>query len=156
MSLPEPWVDKLFQKLSVTYGQSFMRQYDGVDPVDVKANWAHELSAFQQSPDAIRHGLEHLPPDRAPTVLQFKELCRRAPDSAFPRLAALPPPPSEPVDPVVAAAVRDALQAKSGRDPKQWARDLRDKEAAGAKLTLFQRQCFREALNPNETGPEAA
>lgn len=146
MSLPEPWVDKLFQKLSVTYGQGFMRQYDGVDPADVKANWADELSAFQQSPEAIKYAIRHLPADRAPTVLQFKDLCRRAPDSSFPRLAALPPPTQEPVDPVVAAKTLEAIRSKSGLDPKQWARELRAKEQAGLKLTLFQRRCWREAL----------
>lgn len=141
MSLPEHWVSKIFEKLTVTYGQSFLRQYDGVDLEGVKANWGHELAGFQQMPDAIRYALEHLPPDRAPTVLQFRDLCRRSPPPVLPSLPAPNP------DPTVAAEVRRVFQGASGRaDMKGWARALQQQEATGANLSQFQRAAWREAL----------
>lgn len=143
MSLPEPWVEKIFRKLSATYGQAFMRQYVGVDLADVKANWAHELAVFQQSPDAIAYGLEHLPPDRAPTVLQFRDACRR-PNEHDTRTLKLPTPP---VNPELAAKVRQAFRRLSEPfNPKAWAFTLRDREANGEKLTAYQRLCWRDAV----------
>lgn len=142
MSLPDAWIERIFLKLSVTYGQAFLRQYDGVDLADVKANWAHELSGFQQMPGAIRYGLEFLPADRPPNVMQFRDLCRRSPP---------PPPPLQiagpPVDPAVAVEARKIFAAKPRRaNPRAWAETLRDREQQGAKLTQAQRSAWREAL----------
>ncbi len=146
MSLPALWVDKLFTKLSATYGQSFLRQYDGVDPADVKAEWGEVLSRFQQSPDAIRYGLENLPPDRAPNPLQFRDLCRRAPDAAFPALQALPAPPAGPADPNVIAQARKALKPITNTGNKDWAYALKRRHESGEKLTRFQITCYREVV----------
>jgi hypothetical protein len=142
MSLPERWIDRLFDKLAVTYGQSFLRQYDGVPMDKVKANWATELACYQQNPQALARGLSQLPPDRAPTVLQFRELCKGPTEQQ--RLLQAPKP--EPVNPVVAAKVKEAFKGKSGTDPKGWARDLKELESRGNGLTPFQRAAWREAL----------
>lgn len=77
--LPPEWIDRIFTKLSLTYGRAFMSQYEGLDPAAVKADWAMELSGFQRAPEALRYGLQNLPADRVPNVLQFRALCRRAP-----------------------------------------------------------------------------
>jgi hypothetical protein len=146
MSLPEHWVDKLFSKLSATYGQSFLRQYDGVDPADVKAEWGEVLSRFQQSPDAIRYGLDNLPPDRAPNPLQFRDLCRRAPDAAFSKPEALPAPESTPVAPEVIAATKAAFERKDTRGWRDWAVALKRRHESGERLTRFQIRAYRETL----------
>lgn len=153
MSLPANWVDKIFHKLSVTYGQGFMRQYDGVSPEDVKANWGQELACFQQTPTAIGRGLSLLPVDRAPTVLQFRELCR---GSAQSENLALPAPPREPVAPEIVAATKAAFKATLAQTSKEWAHRLkeRDLRSGGAGMTLFQRKAWREALR--EPIPEVA
>lgn len=80
MSLPEPWVDRLFTKLVLVYGNDFLRRWDGLEIADVKADWAHELSAYQQSPGAIRYALENLP-QKPPNVLEFRAICQRAPST---------------------------------------------------------------------------
>ena len=147
MSLPEPWVDKLFGRLSATYGQAFLRQYDGIDAVEVKAEWARVLSAFQQSPDALRYGCDNLPSDKAPNALQFRDLCRRAPDSAFPkRTPELPAPSSGPVAPEVIAATKAAFERKDARGWRDWAVALRRRHESGERLTRFQVSAYREAL----------
>lgn len=144
MSLPAPWVDKLFQKLAVTYGQGFLRQYDGVPIEEVKANWAHELSCFQQSPDAIRYGLEYLPASKAPTVLEFRDLCRRAPAAPVPQLEA------PEVDPEKVKAVTKALRGigrkERENDLRAWAYRLKERDERGPGISAYQRSCYREAL----------
>lgn len=90
MQLPDSWVDALFAKLSVRYGAAFMRQWPDADLSVVKADWAEVLGGFQNRPDAIRYGLDHLNPDKPPTALQFRALCNSGPrdDGAL----KLPPP----------------------------------------------------------------
>jgi hypothetical protein len=75
MSLPETWVDRIFTKLSLVYGHQFLSRWDGLAMADVKADWAHELRGFAQNPGAISYALEHLPPGKAPTVLEFRAIC---------------------------------------------------------------------------------
>jgi hypothetical protein len=144
MPLPESWVDKLFRKLAATYGQSFQRQYDGVPIDDVKANWAIELACFQQNPQAIARGLELLPTDRAPTVLQFRELCK---SQASNEMLRLPAPPSEPVSPEVVAATKAAFQRKDARGWRDWATALKRRNESGEKLTRFQIDCYRSVID---------
>ena len=79
MSLPLPWVDRIFEKLTLVYGQAFLARWRDLDLDAVKADWAHELDGFERHPKAIAHALQALPPEKPPTVLQFRELARRAP-----------------------------------------------------------------------------
>jgi hypothetical protein len=149
--LPDAWVDRIFARLAVRYGVAFTRQWDGIDPALVKADWAEQLSGLVA--DDLDHGLHHLPVDRPPTVGQFRECCRRTPSS--PPIA-LPSPPADPaVINRLLAKLRPALQHQGDRG---WAHRLKRRDEAGERLSLFQRQCYREALYgsgtaPNETGP---
>jgi hypothetical protein len=143
MSLPDNWVDQLFSKLTLTYGQAFMRQYDGLPLDEVKANWAHELGCFAQSKDAIRYGLERLPTDRPPNVLQFRVLCNR-PTEHDTKTLRLPAPPA---NPEIAARIRAAFKRPLQEiQPKDWAWKLRGRELGGEKLTAYQHQCWRDAI----------
>lgn len=152
MSLPESWVNRLFSKLSVTYGQGFLRQYDGIDLEAVKANWGYELACFQQNPNAIARGLEMLPADRAPSVLQFRDLCRSTAQSEH---LALPAPVSTPVSAEVVAATKAAFKRTTVVGNKDWAHELKARESRGPGLTKFQREAWRGALN-EATQAEAA
>lgn len=90
MSLPATWIDRIFTKLTLVYGREFTARWDSVGvPIEaVKADWAHELDGFDKWPEAIAHALQNLPPDRPPTVLQFRALCRAAPAKELPQLPA--------------------------------------------------------------------
>lgn len=92
MKLPASWVDRIFEKLTLVYGRSFIGQWDGVPITDVKADWAHELGGFHDKPDAIAHALKNLPADRPPNVLQFRAMCQKSPGPVF---KALPAPPQD-------------------------------------------------------------
>lgn len=146
MSLPAAWVDRIFAKLAVTYGQRFMGLYAGLDPEAVKGEWGDTLAVFQQSPDAITYALDHLPADNPPNALQFREICKRRPDRQPLRLAQPEP------DPEMKRQAIDALRHLAGcfrtaqADPRAWARRLQKREAAYEKLTPFQREAWRVAL----------
>ena len=151
--LPADWVEKLFRKLSATYGQSFLRQYDGVPIEDVKVNWGVELGCFEGNGPAIARGLELLPADRAPTVLQFRDLCKTNTPSEF---LALPAPTAPPVSPEVVAATKAAFKRTAATvGNRDWAHALKAREALGKGLTMFQRSAWRTALR-EDLAPEAA
>lgn len=142
--LPAAWVDALFAKLSLTYGRDFTARWAGLADADVKADWARELAHYADKPEAIKHALTLLPADRPPTVLQFRDLCRSAP---APAVHALPTPRMEP-SPGALRVLREAhgaLQA-GRRHPRAWAVMLRDREAAGERLSALQRRMWRGAL----------
>lgn len=140
----EAWIEAVFAKLMLAYGStkfsSFMR---GQDPAAVKAYWLHELRGLNEAD--LAYGLDHLPANDIPNVMQFRAACLRRPPEAFRML-------KEPeVDPAGRARVLAQLRALAdaltiNRDPKAWAWKLRARELAGEKLTQFQRQCWREAL----------
>lgn len=111
---------------------------------DVKANWAHELSGFQQHPDAIRYGLSYLPTDRPPSVLQFRDLCRRG--ITVNTVPALPAPAEPPPPEMIEQAKKTFAILKANAGGTGWATRLRDREQRGEGLTPFQRSAWREAL----------
>jgi hypothetical protein len=83
MSLPAAWVDRIFDKLTITYGRDFTGRYEGLDINAVKSDWGHELSIFFTHPSAIAHALSNLP-DRVPSVVEFKKIARTAPQPEVP------------------------------------------------------------------------
>ena len=83
MSLPIEWIEKIFKKLTVTYGRDFLGRYEGIPIADIKTDSSHELGGFQAHPEAIRHALQNLNPSKPPTVYEFRKcLCKRAKDGS--------------------------------------------------------------------------
>lgn len=144
MSLPASWVDRIFQKLTLTYGRDFAARWEGLDVSEVKADWAEALGGYEQHPEAIAFALTILDPAKPPTVLQFAELCRRAPVKA--PLALESPAPNPEVATMALNALKRAGVKQVG--DKSWAYRLRDREiqGKGKGLTSFQRHAWREAL----------
>ena len=144
--LPRPWVDKIFQSITLRYGVGFMNRYAGLDIEDVKGEWCRALSGFQDNPKAIAYALDHLG-DSSPNATQFRDLCRLAPS---PRFDALPAPElvDSPASRAAAAAIARTA-ADSPADGLAWAKKLRAREEAGEKLTAFQREKWRLAIGGN-------
>ena len=86
MALPLIWTDRIFEKLTLTYGHAFLARWRDLDIDAVKSDWSTELAWFEKHPKAIAHALQNLPSDKPPTVLQFRDLCRSAPAPEVPRL----------------------------------------------------------------------
>lgn len=133
MALPLPWVDRIFEKLALVYGQAFLARWRDLDLDAVKADWAHELAGFEQHPQAIAHALQSLPPEKPPTVLQFRDLARKAPLPELPRL------PHAPADAGRVAAELAKLAtvrttAAQAVDHRAWARRILDRKARGERV----------------------
>jgi hypothetical protein len=92
MSMPDVWLNRLFDRLVLRYGESFLRQYGDLNPAAVKADWADVLDGFKA--ESIRWALQYLPADRPPNAMQFRDLCRRSPSGdAVEKLPAPKPDP---------------------------------------------------------------
>lgn len=120
-------IDRVFNRLSATYGAEWDRQNGQAPQSDVKTVWEHELSGFMQSRAAmmsIAWALENLP-ERCPNVIQFRNLCRAAPAADVPKL---PEPKADPArlaaELAKLAPLREKLAAVPAKDCKQWARDI--------------------------------
>mgnify|MGYP000151930890 CR=1 FL=1 len=70
-------VEAIFTKCSLRYGRDFTGRWEGLDLADVKADWAHELEGVKA--ETVRHGLKNLP-DKPPTVKDFINACKGAPE----------------------------------------------------------------------------
>lgn len=148
MSLSTKAVDRLFSRLTATYGRDFMARFSGVPEPDLKAVWAHELAGFEDHLGSLAWALENLP-ERAPNVIEFRNLARRAPSPDLPRL---PEPAADPVrlaaELAKLAPARAAIAAAvaGDHDPKAWARRHLARHAAGERVRPITLQFAREAL----------
>jgi len=142
MSLPDKALDRLFQRLSATYGAAWSRQWADVPVSDVKAAWAHELDVFSQSLHRIAWALENLPP-KCPNVIEFKAICRQAPAPDLPRL---PEPKADPERVKAELLKLNSQSHVAKQDPKDWARRILARKEAGEKLNPTSLRFAREAL----------
>lgn len=134
MSLSPQVTDRLFDRLTTTYGRDFMGRWEGLDANAVKSSWAHELAGCAQCLDVIAWALENLP-EKAPNVIEFRALCRRAPAKVVP---ALPAPPADPARVAAELAkLRATEQGGAGQsrvDGREWARAILRRVASGERL----------------------
>jgi hypothetical protein len=147
-SLPDGWIERLWAQMRATYGASFDRQWEcpqGADPAEhvagIKAHWARELGMFLHNPEALRYGLEHLPPDYPPNLLQFRAACNRRPEAARPALEGPKADPSK-----VAEALSKLRSIPHRTSAREWAYALKARDEAGERLSILQREMYRDAL----------
>lgn len=128
------WVDVLFTRLQVRYGDAWTRKWEGIPEEAVKADWCEQLaSVYASRPKAIAHALNNLPADFPPNSEQFRKMCTTFPEM----VAALPAPTAKPEPEKVAKAMQ-AVEKPKGFDPAKAAADaLRARrERSGGKLGL--------------------
>jgi len=144
MSLPMPWVDKIFTKLTVVYGRDFLSRWEGINIEEVKADWAKELAGFINHPDSISYALKNMPDSgKPPTVLEFRAICRKAPSVEPLRIEHEPAQPSK----VALELERLKMSINSGKsDPKDWARRHIARHQAGEPVKPLTLRFAREAL----------
>lgn len=153
MSLPSPWVDRIFDKLTLTYGQAFLRRWQDLDIQAVKEDWAHELSGFQQSPQAITYALQNLPVEKPPTVLEFRAICRSRPPEVFVALPAVKLD-ADRLEAHVATARRRMPKHAPGN--KDWAHRIINRHAAGDRVLPYTLHCAQQALGIKPEERQAA
>lgn len=145
MSLPLPWVERIFAKLTLAYGRDFLGRWEGVDLADVKTDWAHELDGFERFPEAIAYALANLPP-RAPSVIEFRAIARRAPAPDVPRLEAPRADPERVKAEMAKLAPMRAAASTGGYDHKAWAKRFIARHKAGERIRPIALRFAREAL----------
>jgi hypothetical protein len=130
------WLEKLFSRLAVSYGQDWRSMWAGLDPVAVQRDWYAKLALIQENkPQALAYALEHLP-ERVPTAEKFKALCLMAP-SEHKALAAPFSKPNAKFAAEVLARLK-AHQQEAGRPADAVARRLEARRAAGERLSAPQ------------------
>jgi hypothetical protein len=145
MSLPNQWIDRIFEKLGLVYGQEFLSRWKGLPIADVKADWAHELAGFENHPEAVAWALRNLPPDRPPTVLQFRNLGRSAPAPDRPML---PEPVADaPRARAELAKLAAYLRTAPKAGPTDWAHKIVAKHRAGGRVTAATLRMARDVAS---------
>lgn len=132
MPLPDAWVDRIFDKLALTYGRAFLNRWQGMDMAAVKSDWAYELRGFSDQPKAIAYALQNLPADKPPTVLEFRTVARAMPVEAP---IVLDAPAARPE--IVAAELAKIPLAETKKITKQWAEKILERQRQGDKTLAF-------------------
>ncbi len=150
MTLPIKAIDRLFERLSATYGSAWSRQWETVPMNDVKSAWAYELGSYAQRLEAVAWALENLP-ERCPNAIEFRNLCRSAPAPQTPKL---PEPKADPERLKAELAKLGQLRAKtvatSSFDHKGWARRILGRFEGGEKLNATSVRFARDALRSHQ------
>ena len=146
MTLPIAAVERLFDRLSMTYGTEFKNKWTGMPLNEIKTHWTYELSQFAGNLNAIGWALQNLP-DRCPNLIEFKSLCKQAPRPTTIALDA-PKVPIEVVDTEISKIIASLVKTpESTGDHKRWARRLKERHEKGEKLSPYQINCYKVALN---------
>ena len=142
MSLPQDWVNSIFDKLTLVYGQAFLRRWQDLDMEKVKADWAHELAALERSPKSIAYALQNLPAEKPPTVLEFRKIAWGMPAADMAEL-----PYSRAGSQVIAQALKIISDTTSrAGDMKDWARQLVARDKAGDNIRPYSLNLAKQAL----------
>lgn len=138
--MSEKVIDRIFMRLAATYGAEFKNLYAGVDEKAVKAAWCRDLAGFADDLDSIAWALDHLPA-RRPNLIEFRELCRKAPRKELPQLPHVPADKAR-----VAQEIAKLRSPAESTDPKDWARRILAKVESGQRVTPIAEKFAREAL----------
>jgi len=142
MSLPAAWVDKIFTKLALVYGRDFSSRWEGLNLMDVKTDWGHELDGYDKHPKAIAYALQNLPA-RPPTVLEFRGLARAAPSEQVLALDA----PRANAERVAAQLQKMApMRLPVAVDNREWARRIVSRHAQGERVHRYSLKLAQSAL----------
>ncbi len=147
-SLPDAYVQRIFEHMSCCYGSKFLDMWAGQDLAAVRAYWGRKLGRFSVAAiGAALSALESSP--FPPTLPEFIDLCRAASAREASR-APLPALPAEVPKAVAETRAVDAQRMAASvvkvAGSKSWALRLRERYLAGGKLAMVQISAASEAL----------
>jgi len=76
---PDEGLDYIFGRMAATYGASFMRHWDGVDPNLVRNVWKDDVGIYLTSRESMDYALKHMHPDFPPSSISFAKQCLSGP-----------------------------------------------------------------------------
>lgn len=151
MSLPPKFVEAIFSKLTLIYGQQFLRRWQDLDLSVVKDDWAHELDGLDTNPKRIAYALQNLPIEKPPTVLEFRAIALKMPSVGDSALLEMDAHKGVRPSQVIADAICNGLKERQAPyDFRAWAHKLKSRHEAGDKLTLFQIRSHQTALTSKQ------
>lgn len=133
-------VDQLFALFAASYGKRWLDMWDGMDMDLVASVWMAELDGLKLR--HIKFGLQHRPREFPPTAMQFRDLCKQAPDPPMQSL----PDNTRKADPARLQAILATIPRGAARDPLACAQKHLERLNAGERLTPTQRDLVRKAL----------
>lgn len=156
MSLPEPWVERIFARLLATYGRDFTARWEGINMDVVRADWAHVLRGYENYPSKLIYALENLPTKPLNSV-EFRILAERGPDEPVRRIE----PPRGPRTPEQEAArayaiaslkalareKREEAQRGVSEHPREWAHRVLERVHHGERVSTYAVACAQEVAN---------
>jgi hypothetical protein len=147
MSLPIAWIDRIFDRLTVRYGNRFLDRWKGVNMDAVRYDWSSTLAGLKGWPEAIAFAFGLIDDEKPPTAAMFRSLALKAPK---PERLALPEPAADPDRIAAEIAKLEHLRTKpaadSGHGMKAWAYRLKARDEAGESINMNQRRCYQAAL----------
>ena len=138
-------VGAIFDKLAVRYGAAWLRQWDGVDMVLVRADWEDELSGFARNLEPLRYALRNLP-ERCPNVVQFRAIANCCPLPEFKQLEAPAADPAKVAQTTAQLGQAAKAMTAQRQDPRAWARRILERVAAGEKVSRYARESAEVAM----------
>lgn len=79
-ALPSEWIDRLWQRFLLMYGNKFTDMWRDLDPDAVKRAWAEDLAGYRG--DELKRGLEWCKTQKwPPTLPEFMTACRPVMDA---------------------------------------------------------------------------
>lgn len=78
-ALPSEWIDRIWMRLHLMYGNKFADMWRGLNPSDLKNAWAEDLAGY--SGEELKRGLEWCKTQKwPPTLPEFMISCRPVTD----------------------------------------------------------------------------
>lgn len=156
------WIERIFAKLTSIYGDDFTRNWRGIDPEEIKAEWADTLGGFHAADIASALQACRSQP-KAPNLPEFASLCRQNMNTRNTVTLAPLTPEERAAAAKVAETVAKAMSAKEANTKgyyvngvlvtvfKQWAVNIVNREASGEQIPEVSKKAWRDVLNYEST-----
>lgn len=139
-------INRLFERMNLTYGRDFLFKFEGLNMDLVKAEWAMKLDIDSDKKEqAIGWSIANLPA-KVPNPVEFKALMQQAPIYRDPAVKFLPEPAADQAVVAQVMAQVATIKRQPSCEPKAWARKIVERHAAGERIGNFQLTAARQAL----------
>ena len=141
------WVDRIFERLAIRYGERFLNRWRGIDLDMVKHDWATVLEGFEHWPTALSYALDNLDDEKPPTATQFRSIAQKAPK---PATISLPAPKADPDRVACEFQKLASLRNKVAFNDKGWADAIINRHNNGDSVSITVLNMARNAKRYTE------
>ena len=150
------WIERILERLTGIYGRDFTYKWEGLDPDDMKHEWAETLGGFHADDVAAALKSCRAQP-KPPNLPEFAAMCRQNMNTR----TSVNLPPLTPTEKAAAAKVADKVAREYKQEDenkgytfngvlithyKQWAVELMKREANNEQIPVVSMEAWREVL----------